>query len=143
MTEHKTLILIRGLPGSGKSTLAKSMQLAANLEGNTTFHFEADQYFMDVNDTYNFDASKLHFAHQSCQHNTETAMKNGYDVIVSNTFTTMKELRPYMNLAESYDYNIEIIETTGDYGSIHNVPEETIERMRNRWIPTSEVYAQF
>ena len=143
MNKHKTLTIIRGLPGSGKSTLAKSIQLNNNLEGNTTFHFEADQYFMDANDNYNFDASKLHFAHQLCQFNTETSMKNGCDVIVSNTFTTMKEIRPYLDLVEKYDYNIEIIEATGNYGSVHNVPEETIERMRNRWVPTSEIYSNF
>ena len=141
--KHKTLTLIRGLPGSGKSTLAKSMKIANDLEGNTTFHYEADQFFEDVDGNYNFDASKLHYAHQQCHQNTEKAMMGGYDVIVANTFTTMKEIRPYTTLAEKYDYNFEIIDATGNYSSIHNVPEEAIERMRNRWLPTADVYSQF
>lgn len=31
-----------------------------------------------------------------------------------------------------------LIEATGDYGSIHNVPAAAIERMRARWEPIDQ-----
>lgn len=45
---------------------------------------------------------------------------------------TRAEMKPYIEAALRYGCDVEIIEATGDYGSIHNVPAATIERMRAR-----------
>jgi predicted kinase len=131
----KTLILLRGLPGSGKSTFANYM-FSNNI-------FEADQYFYDEDKKYNFDASKLHLAHKYCQLRVEHAMEDnlisgGWDVseiVVSNTSTTEKELEPYLELAKKYDYQVVslIVENRHSGVSKHNVPIETIEKMKNRF----------
>jgi predicted kinase len=131
----KTLIILRGLPGSGKSTFANYM-FSNNI-------FEADQYFYNEDEKYNFDASKLHLAHKYCQLRVEHAMEANLisggvyfsEIVVSNTSTTEKELEPYLELAKKYDYQVVslIVENRHSGVSKHNVPIETIEKMKNRF----------
>lgn len=116
------LILIQGLPGSGKSTFGK--RLAKEIGA---YMFEADDYFMKDGE-YVFDPSKLHEAHKKCLQNTKRHIEAGDNVIVSNTFTTRRELLPYLNLrADKF-----LIKMETNYGSIHNVPDFAIERMKER-----------
>lgn len=121
----KNLILLRGLPGAGKSTLAK---LICNQ------HVEADMYFKK-NGEYNFDASKLKQAHEWCQERTEQYMIQRFNVVVSNTFTTEGELAPYIRLAVKHGYRLVslVVENRHGNSSIHGVPNETVERMHNRF----------
>lgn len=129
----KTLIILRGLPGSGKSSFAHHM-----FSNNV---FEADQYFYDEHCNYNFDVTKLHAAHMDCQRRVEELMKlsettqYGKEIVVSNTSTTEKELEPYLKLAEKYDYKVVslIVENRHGNKSVHNVPDETMDKMRNRF----------
>lgn len=124
------LILIRGIPGSGKTTLATKI-MESVLENCT--HYEADMYFMDNDGNYNWERSKIREAHQWCQDKTDYDLERGYTVIVSNTFTTIKELKPYMSLAEKYCITPTIITCHNNWGSIHNVPPDTIIAMQNRF----------
>lgn len=127
----RKVYIIRGIPGSGKSTLA--VEMAAQLGIN---YFEADQYFyLNPEGTYQFDIEKLMDAHRWCEANVLTELHNDRSVIVSNTFTRWKEMRAYIDMAHQYKYEVEVIEVKGDYGSIHGVPPETMEKMRARWIP--------
>lgn len=127
------LIILRGLPGSGKTSFAKYM-----FSNNV---FEADQYFYDENGNYNFDATKLHAAHMDCQNRVEKLMQMssttqyGSEIVVSNTSTTEKELKPYYDLAEKYDYKVVslIVENRHGSKSVHSVPDEKLEQMRNRF----------
>jgi predicted kinase len=123
------MILIRGLPGSSKSTLAGDMSFAYPFSE----HFEADMYFIDSDGNYNFDASKLRQAHKWCQEQTDRVLAEGEMVVVSNTFTTKKELKPYFELAKKYNIIPTVILCQNNFGSIHNVPEETIEKMKQRF----------
>lgn len=121
------LILIRGLCGSGKSTLAK-----------TTFfdhiNIEADMYFVDpVTNIYNFDATLLYRAHTWCQNQTRSALESGKSVVVSNTFTTMKEMKDYIKMAEELNVPIRAVKVIGNFQNVHGVPEEVLNRMRDRW----------
>lgn len=127
------LIILRGLPGSGKTSFAKYM-----FSNNV---FEADQYFTDSDGNYNFDATKLHAAHTDCQNRVEDLMKisettqYGSEIVVSNTATTEKELKPYYDLAEKYDYKVVSLIVENRHGSknVHNVPDEKLEQMKNRF----------
>lgn len=124
----KTLYIVRGLPGSGKSTLAKKL---VDFE---VFHHEADQFYVDENGKYNFDVSKIGHAHQWCQDKVRTDMECEIEKIsVSNTFTTLKEVKPYLALCEEFGYTPFIIVCENNFGNIHDVPEETLTKMRNRF----------
>ena len=126
----KTLYLLRGLPGSGKSTLAKT------LVGKKGYHFEADMYFYDKEGNYNFDPSLLYSAHRWCYINTYHIMSfQKSDVVVSNTFTTEKELEQYLELAETWSYKVVSLVVENRHGnkSIHDVPDETLDKMEKRF----------
>lgn len=119
------LYVIRGLPGSGKSTLAHKIALAV---------CEADQFFM-VNGIYRFDKDRLTEAHQWCNHLCEGHMMSGVPTIaVANTFVIRAHMVVYFALAMKYNYVVTEITMSGPlYPSIHNVPIETINRMREMW----------
>lgn len=113
------LTIIRGLPGSGKSTLARSLGV---------LHYEADMYHMQ-HGVYVYDAGKARAAHAWCLAQVASALQLGLDVVVSNTFTTMAELQPYLMLSD----DLVVLECHADYGNVHGVPAEVLERMRRRW----------
>lgn len=119
------LVLIRGLPGSGKTTMA-----TRDFPGYS--HFEADQFF-EYPDGYNFDASRLGKAHEWCQSATKHALRMGANVVVSNTFSQHWEMQPYLDMARDLNVSVRILTATGNFASVHNVPETAIAAMRRRW----------
>lgn len=128
--ETKMLYLIRGLPGSGKSTMAKAMS-----EAFGCVIWEADHYHM-LDGEYQWRAETQGIAHKWCQGGVRECMELGHrNVIVSNTSTTEKELKPYLALAEEYGYAVTsiIVENRRGGKSVHNVPQETIDKMRARF----------
>ena len=127
----KELFLLRGLPGSGKSTLAKM------LVGDKDYcHKEADMYFVDRDGNYKFKPSKIKEAHEWCREDIEFAMKYDHSpVVVSNTFTQEWEMKPYYELAEKYGYTVFslVVENRHNGINTHGVPDETLEKMENRF----------
>jgi predicted kinase len=122
----KELFLLRGLPGSGKSTLAKS------LGGK---HFEADMYFVRDGE-YQFDVTKLKEAHEWCRSSVGGLMINEEPkLVVSNTFTQEWEMKPYFDLARNYGYRVHSLIVENRHGGVneHNVPEDKLEQMKNRF----------
>lgn len=124
------LVIIRGLPGSGKSTLAG--KFVKNCP-EVWEHFEADMFFIDFDGIYTFVPSDIKAAHHWCRSETRRALQHGYNVVVSNTFTTKWEIQPYFDIASEFDIIPEVILLQNDYGSVHDVPEETLEKMKNRF----------
>lgn len=132
MNNKKVLIIVRGLPGSGKTTFGEYL---AGLIGPTHQVFSADDFFTTATG-YNFDPSKLAEAHAYCKNIVGKSMRfNVSPVIVANTFTTDEEMKSYFELANIFGYSVFslIVENRHGNGSIHNVPEETIEKMRKRF----------
>ena len=129
MKEQK-LILVRGIPGSGKSTIAKDMLKL----GYADSHFETDMYFVN-NGKYVFNAKKLQYAHEWCLEITRHHLLSyGETVVVSNTFTQKWEAANYIAIAKENKIKIEIVTCNHEYGSVHNVPEETLKKMRGRFV---------
>lgn len=136
----KKLIIVRGISGSGKTTLA--IQLS---EKHNAPFFEADQFFMH-NGHYNFDPNKLGMAHFWCKNAIRTALRQNDVVIVSNTFTTKKELRDYLDFLKNESYTssleVEIVEPSTSWKdrpdiahekNVHNVPRMVIDKQHNRF----------
>lgn len=96
------LVLIRGLPGSGKSTMAGALSRAGY------DHFEADMFFMRGG-KYEYNATRIRDAHAWCQKMTREALTKGRRMVVSNTFTTLREIEPYRSMTK----NVRIIQAIG------------------------------
>jgi predicted kinase len=133
---NPTLFLVRGIPGSGKSTFARHIW-------NEYAICEADKYFLNKETgEYNFDASKLKEAHEWCRAQVEMRMSDHQvnpqyypEIVVSNTFTQEWEMQAYIDLAAKYGYQVVslIVENRHGNPNVHNVPEETLEKMRKRF----------
>lgn len=117
------LTIIRGLPGSGKSTEAKKLGI---------FHVEADMFCMKDGE-YCFDYKTHSNNHLNCKYLISFALSNDCDCVVSNTFTKLEEMNPYLDKARFYGANVEVIRMSSNYGTIHNVPLEVIDKMRERF----------
>jgi predicted kinase len=134
---EKILYIVRGIPGSGKSTFAKK------LVEHDFLVCEADKYFVNKETgEYKFDFTKIKEAHKFCQDLVETYMKDSLvndqfyrEIAVSNTFTQEWEMEHYMELAKKYGYTVFTLVVENRHGgkNIHNVPDEIIEKMKQRF----------
>lgn len=88
----------------------------------------------DSDGNYKFDPSRLGYCHQQCQRDVQAALQAGIPVIaVSNTFVKKRDYAPYVRLARIFGAEVEIIVMSGNWGNVHNVPAETVERMRQQF----------
>ncbi|WP_114969928.1 AAA family ATPase [Rhodoferax ferrireducens] len=117
------LVLIRGLPGSGKSTMASVLVMVGYK------HFEADMFF-EIDGIYRYDATRIREAHDWCKHMTRDALSRGENVVVSNTFTRVNEMAPYLEMGAG---KIRVIEAKGTWENSHGVPRQMVDRMAARW----------
>lgn len=125
--DKNVMFLIQGVAGSGKSTFAKKLARVLDVP---RIH-EADDWF-NRSGEYVFNPEELGKAHRMCQLNTEASLMLVGSAIVSNTFTSKKEFAPYFDMAASFDVPVVIIRMDNDYGNVHGVPEEALERQRAR-----------
>lgn len=123
--DKPTLLVIRGIPGSGKSTIAFSLVDSGLYQD----YFEADMYFTGP-DGYKYDRSKMKEAHEWCFNEVVKSLELGRSTIVANTHTQGWMYQKYIDLAEKMGYNIQVMVLSSSYKDVHNVPEETVKRMK-------------
>ena len=129
----KALIILRGCPGAGKSALAEVLGIHAICC--------ADDYFMH-DGKYLWNADRLHAAHCWCERKCRRFMKKQIDIIVvANTFTSARELRPYEDLARKFGYKFFSIIVENRHGgqNSHGVSEETLAKFKNRLMNNIEL----
>jgi NEDD4-binding protein 2 len=130
------LYLIRGVSGSGKTTLARDLafhEIAAD------YYFEERKWNNEFGWTkerdYEFDSTRLSMAHTWCK-----AVVGGWmftnieSIAVHNTFTTWKEIEPYIDMANEFGYTVVslVVENRHGSASIHDVPDETLKKQETR-----------
>jgi len=124
--QPRTLYLIRGIAGTGKTTLAEAL---------TPWHCAADM----MPGLYTKDGYNQHLqgrSHEWCKDTVEAWMKAGKrKVAVHNTFVLNQYIEPYEKLAHQYGYRFQVIQCEGEHGSLHDVPEEIMQRWRETWEP--------
>ena len=117
--------------------LLQNLHLAYQMvtSGMAIVMLEADQYFMDEYGNYNFDPTKLRQAHEICQDRCKTYLEQGFSVVVSNTSTTEKEVATYKEIADLTGARFVsiIVENRHQGTNLHNVPEDKIQQMKNRF----------
>ncbi len=123
----RDLIIVRGLPGSGKTTVAEKFGRAICC---------ADDYVTDRNGNYNWSPNTIGASHAWSQRKCARFMKANIEtVVVANTTTTEREMKPYVDLAKKYGYRVFSIIVENRHGgkNVHNVPEETMDKMNERF----------
>jgi hypothetical protein len=110
-----------------------ALDIMGSRPAGTCAWFEADKYFYDAEGNYNWDGMKIGEAHEWCQLETNKALEQGKTVIVSNTFTLKRELRPYFEMIQEYGKNPTVICMQSNWGSIHGVPDSVMLNMKKRF----------
>lgn len=126
-TKKQTLIIVRGIQGSGKSTFAKKFLEAGFI------HHENDKFFTDENGVYKFDLSKHQEAKDETLRMVMKDLREGKNVVVSNTFNSLKELHQYKDLAEALEVKVKVVKMELNFESLHSVPKEIIEKARQTY----------
>lgn len=126
---EQELLLVRGHPGSGKSSLANEYELSGYQR------FENDAFFTDSNGIYKFDFANHQKAKDVCLQNTKKALDKGLSVVVSNTFTKLSEMEPFITYAKEKGIPIRVIEMELNFGNVHSVPEEVVIDKKKQFEP--------
>lgn len=129
-TNEKELVLVRGAPGSGKSTLAH--QIGENFGYAVQ---ENDAFFTDKNGKYEFDIAYHQHAKDVCFEKTRESLNLGRSTVVANTFTTLKEMEPYFELANQKNIKVNVIEMELQYNNVHSVPDFVVKDKLDKFEP--------
>lgn len=109
------LILYRGHPGSGKSTSAQRMFPGVLLVENDMFHMHNGQY--------EWSKESMLKAISWCTNMVRTALENGLDVCVANTFTKRKFVDAYKKIAEEFGAEFTVYRCIGEFKNVHRLSE--------------------
>jgi hypothetical protein len=87
-------------------------------------------YFF-VHGRYIFRRTLLEPAHKWCFSATRLALDLGERVVVSNVFSKLSEMAPYLKLADSHV----VVEMTGMQENTHRVSASAISTLHQNWQP--------
>lgn|GEM_PF-6658461 len=114
------LVLVRGAQGSGKSTFARHL-----VDTHGFLLLEPDEFY-HAGPHYFWDRAWLAIAHQWNRWRTLKALEAGLKVVVAETFYEARFLHPYVAMTPHHA----VYQMTGRFENVHNVPAETVERVR-------------
>jgi predicted kinase len=140
----RRIFLMRGAPGSGKGHWLFYNEKVWFTEGRRAV-CSADDFFLKANGNYDWERNLLGAAHKQSYDRCEHFMQEGIETIyVDNTNITFRDMRPYLHLAKTYDYEVQFITIDDSFElsaeelaarNIHGVPAETIQRMKDNFEP--------
>jgi predicted kinase len=96
-------------------------------------------WFMRGDGEYIFDSKELSRAHNWCFNEAAIELNEGRDVIVSNTFTRLWEMRNYIDVAIDRGHKIRIITCRGQYQNAHGLTEEQVAKQVARFQSNMEI----
>ena len=134
-----TLFIIRGISGSGKTTLAR--QLVSHMMAHA--YFEADMFMVNANGEHEWAPHKLSWAHKECYKRITNMLNQNKSVILSNTSLRYREVENYLTFCKENNHGVMIYTTSGEYGSVHNVPDHTMQNQRKRLMNESDWVKQY
>ena len=118
---------LRAVSGSGKSLLTN--MLCKNI-GYVSC--SADDFFINENGEYVFDATKIHLAHLDCQKKCVEALKEPTVevVIIDNTNVDDRAIKVYQDLAVKYDATFISLVVENRHGgeNVHSVPSFILDK---------------
>lgn len=128
--KNKILIIVRGIPGSGKSTLAKEI---VKMFPDNSVHWESDMFYTH-NGVYCWKPAIAHLGYRWCEKKVMESFNDKDIVIVSNTFTTTSEIKPYVDFAYKNGITVQYVRMANEFENEHGVPESTLEKMKARFV---------
>lgn len=135
INHSRIFLLLKGVSGAGKSSYAEYMEYLFSTDYNKDCIIcTADEYF-EQDGEYKFDPTKLGAAHNYCFNKFLDGIKNKIElVIVANTSTRESECSKYLDAARAHGYTIFslVVENVNGTKSVHNVPEETLAKQKQR-----------
>ena len=111
--------MFRGEPGTGKTSAAYKMFPGV-------FHVENDMYLMH-DGKYEWSRDGVKDAISWCRRMAKTALENGLDVVVANTFTKKKYVASYEKLALEHGAEFEVYRCTGNFKNVHGLDQEMVQ----------------
>ena len=159
--DSKVCIVMRGIPGSFKSTMAKYLAsrcglLEESIENNSFYYKDlatnkivsarhsTDQYHM-IDGEYKWKAENAGKYHSMNYKAFRDSCELGISLVIcDNTNITTAESKKYVETAKHNGYIVSIcamdIPTLGEAieRNQHNVPKETIHKMRQRLLDTNK-----
>ncbi len=124
---EKILIIVRGLPSSGKTSFGKLL--------GTKAICSADDYITHKG-VYMWKPETVSKSHDWCQRKCRRFMQIGAQrIVIANTNTTAREMQPYIDMAKRYGYVYYsvIVEKRHENFNDHGVPQQTLEKMKDRF----------
>jgi tRNA uridine 5-carbamoylmethylation protein Kti12 len=145
----KKFYVMRGLPGSGKSTLVRTLTEALAADGYVWIEHSTDEYWIRPDGYYDWNPKRVAEAHAWNYKSFCRSIDAGVQcVILDNTNTMLREFVNYVGYAIKNGYEINIVEPTTAWKfdveecakrNTHRVPQESIQRMKDRWETTPNI----
>lgn len=137
------LIIMRGLPGSGKSSVSKRVQELFQRQDTQVVRICTDEILEMCEGGYLWAGHKMPLYHGIAAKISSLSFSNSVPVVIlDNTNTKIRDFEGYIHRARAAGYCIRIFIVGGFseediQNSIkrnsHNVPEDAIRRMANRF----------